>query len=502
MNDIYDKSVAGFRRFATSKYYIVSVAAMALFFFVTGLDLAGIVISAALFAAALIFTDNERYAMPPLLTLIFQLSFRHNGEKVVNYYSQPLAIAFFAVAVIIIASAIVFYALKIRPKRNRSFCIKNRKMLLPMTILAAITVLGGLFYSPYDFASLLYAFGVGGMFVAFYIGFAYLTDGLEETRIYLAKTTVSVMLLICAELATFYAFNFSSYGVMNSSWKGSMTIGWGMSNTIGALLVMLIPSAYYLMNKNINFTFNYVAVFIAINAVYFTMSRAALLVGVPMCVVLSVITFVNKHELRKKTAVASALFVAADAIFVLTVMAAGKLTVFTDFFIQNSISGSGDISTASRGRTELWAGYWELFKSAPVFGVGFYNAFYKFMSSTMTMFSGMAHNTVFQYLGSCGIVGIAGYAYHRYASVKLYIKDYSYEKLMFAAGCAALVLMALFDVFFISPYFTLFYCMYIVLSENCPTDKNNKKDAVVNASSVTTEKTDDNNPELTTGGDE
>ena len=120
----------------------------------------------------------------------------------------------------------------------------------------------------------------------------------------------------------------------------------------------------------------------------------------------------------------------------------------------------------------------------------------------MTMFSGMAHNTVFQYLGSCGIVGIAGYAYHRYASVKLYIKDYSYEKLMFAVGCAALVLMALFDVFFISPYFTLFYCMYIVLSENCPADKNNKKDAVVNASSVTTEKTDDNNPELTTGGDE
>lgn len=501
MNDIHDKSAEGFRRFAASKYYIVSVAATALFFFSTGLELAGIVISAVLFAAALIFTDNERYAMPPLLTLIFQLSFRHDGDKVVNYYSQPLAIAFFAVAVIIIAAAMVFYALKIRPNRNRSFGIKNRKMLLPTAVLAAVTVLGGLFYSPYDFASLLYAFGIGGMFLAFYIGFAYLTDGTEETRIYLAKTTVSVMLLICAELIVFYAFNFPSYGILSSSWKGSMTIGWGMSNTIGALLVMLIPSAYYLMNKNVNFTFNYIAVFIAIDAVYFTMSRAALLVGVPMCVVLSVITFLSKRELRKKTAIASALFVAIVVCFALIVILTDKLSVFADFFIRNSISGSGDVSTASRGRTELWAGYWESFKSAPIFGIGFYNAFYKFMSSTMTMFSGMAHNTVFQYLGSCGIVGIAGYAYHRYASVKLYVKDYSYEKLMFAAGCAALVLMSLFDVFFTSPYFTMFYCMYLVLGENCRSDKSDKKGPVANASSVTEEKAGDDKPELTKGGD-
>ena len=38
---------------------------------------------------------------------------------------------------------------------------------------------------------------------------------------------------------------------------------------------------------------------------------------------------------------------------------------------------------------------------------------------------------------------------------------------MFAAGCAALVLMSLFDVFFMSPYFAMFYCLYIVLSEDC-----------------------------------
>ena len=107
-----------------------------------------------------------------------------------------------------------------------------------------------------------------------------------------------------------------------------------------------------------------------------------------------------------------------------------------------------------------------MFKTAPVFGVGFYNAFNKLRLTGMTMFSGMAHNTVLQYLGSCGAVGLIGYFYHRYRSVKLFVKNYSYEKLMFAAGCAAIVCMSLLDVFFLTPYFAMFYCLYVVLSEN------------------------------------
>lgn len=469
----------GFNKLATSKWYIPAVAATAFLFFITGLDLAGIVISATLFAAALLFTDNERYAMPPLLIMLFQLSFRHGGVDAVGYFSQPLAIMFFAVAVLIIAAAVIFYAVRIRPSRKRTFNLKKRKMLLPVIALAVVNVLGGLFHSPYDFSSLLYAFGVGIMFPAFYLGFAYMTDDSETTSIYLARTMVALMLTICAQLAAFYAFNFAEYGIMNSEWKGSMQIGWGMSNTIGAMLVMLIPAAYYLINKNINAGFNYTAVFAAINAVYFTMSRAALLIGVPMCIVLSVITFVNKRKLREKIGIMSAVFVLADILFALAVVLSDKITVFTEFFISNSVAGSGDIASASRGRTELWLGYFELFKSAPIFGVGFYNAFREFMSPTMTLFSGMAHNTIMQYLGSCGLVGIAGYAYHRYCSVKLYVKNYAYEKLMFAAGCAALILMSLFDVFFTVPYFALFYCIYIVLSENCPADPKKANDVNV-----------------------
>ena len=456
----------GYDKFVYGRFYIPALAIFAFIFFVTGLDLAGVVIYAALFALALNLAQDEKYALAPLLMLIFQLSFRHEG-KAVDYYSAPLAICFFAVAVIIAAAGIIRYAVKVRPLRTRRMGLKKRPMLLPFVVLAAVTLTGGLFYSPYNFASLLYAAGIALMFVAFYIVFCFLTHGGEDERVYLSKCMVAVMLLICAQLAAFYAFNFADYGVMDGKFKGSMVIGWGMSNTIGALLVMLIPAAYYLIGKNVMPVFNYISVFIAINAVYFTMSRAALLIGVPMCVVLSAITFFKKKPVRAKVGVMSAAFVALDLLLVLVIILAGKVQVFAGFFIENSVSDATDIVEASRGRIGLWIGYIKLFLSAPLFGTGFYNAFEKFMTSTMTIFSGMAHNTPLQYLGSCGIVGIAGYLYHRVESVRLFVKNYCYEKLMFAAGCAALVLMSLFDVFFMSPYFAMFYCLYIVLSEDC-----------------------------------
>lgn len=467
MNRDNDRIKGTLIRLCNSPYYIAAVAALAFLFFVTGLSFIGIVISSAIFAVTLLFTDNERYCFPPLLTMIFQLSFvGHDADNELQYFSSPAAITFFAVAAAIMAIALIVYFVKIYKTRQRKTDFFRRPMFWAFVALFAATIFGGLFYKPYDFSSLLYAVGIGGMFLAFYAAFAFLCDKTEQTRIYLARTMVSVMLLIAAELAVFYAFNFADYGIMSSDWKAVMHIGWGISNTIGAMLVMLIPAAYYLINKNIDAPFHYFTVFVAITATYFTMSRTALVVGAPMCVILTIISFVKNKSLRPLLGVMSACFVLAYVIFAIAIILTGKIDVFTDFFIKNSVSGSGTVEEASRGRTDLWKGYFELFKSSPVFGAGFYNAFEKLRLGGMTRFSGMAHNTIMQYLGSCGIVGIAGYLYHRYRSVRLFVKGYSYEKLMFAAGCASVVCMSLLDVFFLSPYFAMFYCLYIVLSEN------------------------------------
>ena len=94
MNRDNDRIKGTLIRLCNSPYYIAAVAALAFLFFVTGLSFVGIVISSAIFAVTLIFTDNERYCFPSLLTMLFQLSFvGHNADEELEYFSSPAAIS-------------------------------------------------------------------------------------------------------------------------------------------------------------------------------------------------------------------------------------------------------------------------------------------------------------------------------------------------------------------------------------------------------------------------
>ena len=110
MNRDNDRVKGTLIRLCSSPYYIAATAALAFLFFVTGLSFIGIVISSAIFAVTLLFTDNERYCFPPLLTMIFQLSFvGHDADNELQYFSSPAAITFFAVAAAIMAIALIAY---------------------------------------------------------------------------------------------------------------------------------------------------------------------------------------------------------------------------------------------------------------------------------------------------------------------------------------------------------------------------------------------------------
>ena len=120
MNRDNDRIKGTLIRLCNSPYYIAAVAALAFLFFVTGLSFVGIVISSAIFAVTLIFTDNERYCFPSLLTMLFQLSFvGHNADEELEYFSSPVAITFFAVAVVIMAIALIVYFVKIYKTKQR-----------------------------------------------------------------------------------------------------------------------------------------------------------------------------------------------------------------------------------------------------------------------------------------------------------------------------------------------------------------------------------------------
>ena len=112
------------------------------------------------------------------------------------------------------------------------------------------------------------------------------------------------------------------------------------------------------------------------------------------------------------------------------------------------------------------------FLKFPVFGGTFYPTDFKpWEWSTLEAFTSFFpprwHNTLVQLGASCGTVGLLAYGYHRYQTVKLFVKRRSRETIYIAISIAALLGMSLLDchIFNVGP--TLFYSMLLAFAEKC-----------------------------------
>ena len=57
----------------------------------------------------------------------------------------------------------------------------------------------------------------------------------------------------------------------------------------------------------------------------------------------------------------------------------------------------------------------------------------------------MYHNTVFQLLGSCGIIGLAAYVFHRVQTVISFFKNPTLERVYIAVTIITLLVLNLLD---------------------------------------------------------
>ena len=105
----------------------------------------------------------------------------------------------------------------------------------------------------------------------------------------------------------------------------------------------------------------------------------------------------------------------------------------------------------------------DYFTESPVFGAGF--SAFMINHGKISAFHGMAHNTVIQVISSTGIVGILAFGYHRFETVKLFVRKPSVDKLFMAAAILEFLCMSLFDSIFFYANFTVFYTAILTIVE-------------------------------------
>ena len=324
-----------------------------------------------------------------------------------------------------------------------AFFKKKRSLTVGMLLLGAAYILGGLGmekYSAFAGKNILFGFiQFVSVFFMYYV-FSGMVKWEKAPKDYFAWIGLCVGFAVLAQLGENYLSGRIFMEGGNTIDRELMATGWGMHNNIGGLMAMMMPFPFYLAYKRRN-TWLYVALAsVLMLGVVISCSRTAMFVGALEFV------FCSVFLLRKREKRAPILVVYAAAVVAVGVFAAVSFETLKDvfsLFIE-------EINAISK-RDLLFVNGMKQFREYPIFGGTFYPQGdyvpwdWAELEAFSSFFPPRWHNTLVQIAASCGIVGLAAYAIHRFQTVRLLLRNRSVETLFIALFVMALLAAGLLD---------------------------------------------------------
>lgn len=343
---------------------------------------------------------------------------------------------------------------------GRAFLTKKRALLSGMLLLSATYVLSGLGsgqWAEYGWKNLLFAFlqfvAVAGLYYLFSGGVRWDL----APKAYLFWTGICVGYVLVAELAGIYISNNVIVG--GAIFRDNIRSGWGNYNNMGAYFTMMIPLPFFLTGKGKYAGFAYASSIIFYLALLFTCSRGSMIVGTVIFVAGYILSLVHSRHARLQKVVHGA---------VVVVIALG-LAVFSERILQ-LFRVFGGLGIGSPERMETYAEGIKQFLKFPIFGGSFFPVDFQphawaASESFLSLFPPRWHNTFVQVLATGGVVCLVGYLIHRIQTVKLFVKNYSEDKLFAGLSVLALLMASMVDCHFFNVGPVLFYSATLAFVE-------------------------------------
>lgn len=428
--------------FFEGKVYPLLVCLLVLVGHVSSLELWLSIPNVLLVALALVRGKSIRPFIPFALTLIYSVSVEHGpgtpgySDYYFTSYRLPIVIAIFA----IIFGAMAVFAIKNRIFRDIS--LLKTPLLLPLLVLSVAFISNGAFSGKWDLSDLLMGLCEALIYTVLYLFFYFAIRGENKERLidYIVYVGGVVAVLLILELGARFV---TSDGILQggSIVKEQVLLGWGIWNTVGVSLAVLIPLLFlgYLRSR---YGLCYLGLAsLTLLSAALTQSRNAILFGgIVYVICLGISLFCGKRRLH-------------SVIFLGVILVAFGLA---DAFLGGKIASLiGDVLSrgfSDNGRFELWAEGIEGFLSAPIFGRGFFTS----VSDSANFLPTMVHQTFVQILSAMGIFGLLAYLYYRVASLLPLFKKPSLDMTMLALSVGVLLAESLLDNF-------IFYFIPIIL---------------------------------------
>ncbi len=452
---LQNKVIVKIKEFIDSKIFPLFIFLVTLLLHCLALDLLGWAVLVVFVVFINLFSDDLRPILPLSTFMPFVVSSQNTpgyaNDGWAGYYTNTAVIvSLFVLGVIAISS----FVLRLIIYKDTAKNIKNSKLIIGFILLIPCYLLAGIFTKNFEFNNFMLGILMVACHSIFYFFIFVSFKEREDNFEYLCNVMVLAGLLIALEIAFVYLLKFQPGTHLSGAWKSQIIIGSIPSNPAGGFIALTLPFFFYLAYKNKYGYLYYLMAIICFIGVFFTLSRGALFISIPVFIVGSVFACVftkNKKPLII-TAIVSLLVI---GLVLILMNSLGAFERVFDFYIENQLD--------DHGRFDIWKDHFELFTKYPIFGSGF--------SANMLdkniewIFISLAHNTLVQILSSAGIVGFGLYAFHRYQTAKLFLTNINLEKTVICLSVLVSIGMGLIDPTYFYPQFALLYSFTLCFAE-------------------------------------
>lgn len=455
----------GFNRFLRSPFYILLVSGVILLSSVFALDIPLYTLLAVLCCAICLWSDDLLPLAPIVTQVHMSFSLDNNpGANPTPVFSMSRW-GGYLIAIVAVA-ALCFVIRIITDKRfgGKAFFTKKRTLLLGMLLLGIGYALGGSFSDAWLRGYIVRKSTIFSLLQLVVIALPYIVmtgfvDWEKAPRDYLLWVGIGMAGLVFFQIGHLYIANdVLVNGTIN---RDAIVNGWGMRNNIGGMLAMMLPCVFYL---GIRYRKPWLGIgcgTLVMVAILLTTSRSSLLVGGALWLVCSYLQL--RPYLSKKTILlilAGLLLCGGLGLAVLWDKIMAKVLAILD--LSNVLDPNNRFLLYYHGCKQ--------FLKFPVFGGSFFPIDYTpYDWSTVNSFSGIFpprwHNTIVQLLASTGVVGLICYGFHRFQTVKLFLKNRTTENTYLAFCILILLLTSLLDCHFFNFGPVLFYSIALAFIE-------------------------------------
>ena len=455
-------------QFLYSPFNIIALAIIAIIAFVFSFELIFYCI-VILYALYVIAFCPDLAPLMPLFALCYVTVSKNNNPGISDqgiFYGKTATFILYILAIVIVA---LIFRISLDKKIGWKLFITKRRSLLPgMLILSMAYLISGIgneHYFEYIKSNLIFALIQALSLCLLYFFFSATVWWERFNADYFAYIGLITGFVVVFELAWVYLTeDIIIDGVVE---RINICTGWGTYNNMGAIIALAVPFAFYFACKKRHSGIYLLLALLLMIGVVFSCSRNSMICAAITFIISYIYTFIkakNKKEFRILSLVLVVVFIVCELIFF-----ESTKEIFENVpNIADVIDGN--VVFNDSGRVVIYVEGWKAFLRNPIFGQTFYSFDYDLCDfSEVDQFSAFFpprwHNTFIQLLASCGLIGFWAYLYHRYKTIKLFVKKRTQINIYIGIYIFTLLCLSMFDCHFFNVGPTLMYSMALAVME-------------------------------------